>query len=92
MSGFGVRAVLALLAGVSLVTIAVTMAMLRARRVTVPSTTAGDAGRPAARNRVAVIVVVFVALQATNAAVVAVMSPRSPWSRSASRPAPAIAR
>src|SRR5258705_7312381 len=75
MSGFGVRAVIALLVGVSLLTIAVTTAMLRASGATVLRKTAEDVGRPAARSRVAAIVALFVALQATNAAAVAVMTP-----------------
>jgi len=75
MSGFGVRAVLALLGGVSLLTIAVTTAMLRPRPlVDLALASVSPVGPSASRGRVAVIVVVFVALQATNAAAIAVMT------------------
>jgi SET family sugar efflux transporter-like MFS transporter len=78
ISGFGVRAVLVLLAAVSVLTIAVTAVMARHCRTTTVAAETTDAGggdRPRRSvGRIAVVVGVFVALQATNAATVAVMT------------------
>lgn len=75
IAGFGPRAVLAALAVVALLTIATAAAMLRAiGGAEHESTAAGAAHAPVSRTRVAVVLVVFVALQATNSAVVSIMT------------------
>ena len=79
MAGYGPRAVLAALAAVSVLTIGSAVAMLPERRAArgepVPDA-GGDSGdrTTVSRRRIAVIVGVFVALQATNSAVVSVMA------------------
>ena len=74
IAGSGPRAVLALLAAVATLTIAATAVLLRRAgpAPVVPAT--GDEQVPAGRGHVAIILVVFVALQATNSAVVSIMT------------------
>ncbi|GIF20669.1 SET family sugar efflux transporter-like MFS transporter [Actinoplanes tereljensis] len=86
IAGSGPRAVLALLAGVAVLTTATTTAMLRAgtpvagvtegKSATggggaVDGASVGDSGK---RGRIAIVLVVFVALQATNSAAVSIMT------------------
>ena len=77
IAGFGPRAVLAALAAVSILTIGTTAAMLGAPAVPEigPAEDVGDDDQaPVAKGRVATVLVVFVALQATNSASVAVLA------------------
>jgi MFS transporter, SET family, sugar efflux transporter len=71
IGGFGPRAILAAIAAVAVLNIATTAAMRTA--VVRPSDAPVEDGR-VPRRRVAAVVVVFIALQATNSATVSVMS------------------
>lgn len=75
MGWFGNRAILAAIAAVAVLNIATTAAMLGrpASRHPEPAEPSRD-GRPMSRAGVAVIVAAFVALQASNSAVVSIMS------------------
>jgi MFS transporter, SET family, sugar efflux transporter len=76
IGGFGTRSVLVLLGAVAVLTIATTAAMLRSAAGTraEPETPASSGRAPVSRRRIAVLLVVFVALQATNSAVVSIMA------------------
>ncbi|BCY09102.1 MFS transporter [Actinoplanes sp. L3-i22] len=75
LTGSGPKAVLVLLAAVAVLTITATAGLLRAGPVSTPIRDGAGGGRaPMPRGRVATILVVFVALQATNSAVVSVMA------------------
>ena len=71
MSGFGNRAILAAIAVVAVLNVATTAATRR--QVDVAVAPPSESAEPTSRTRTAVIVVAFVALQATNSAIVAVM-------------------
>ena len=71
IGGFGPRAILAAIAAVAVLNIATTAAM---RTAVVRESDAPADGGPVPRGRVAVVVIVFIALQATNSATVSVMS------------------
>ncbi|MBB2946324.1 SET family sugar efflux transporter-like MFS transporter [Actinoplanes lutulentus] len=74
LTGSGPRAVLVLLAAVAVLTIAATTAMLRTDGPPPAPEVGGDDRTQVSRGRVATIMVVFVALQATNGAVVSIMT------------------
>ena len=78
VAGFGTRAVLAVLAAVAVLTIATTTAMLRSpggpESALAATGTGDDDEAPTSRRRVATTLIVFVALQATNSAVVSIMT------------------
>ncbi len=71
IAGFGSRAVLAAIAVVAVLNIATTAAMRNSPRDVVAE---DEPKAPVPRGRVALVVVVFIALQATNSATVSVMS------------------
>jgi SET family sugar efflux transporter-like MFS transporter len=77
MSGFGNRAILAAIAGVAVLNVVTTAAMLNRRSSTdaePPRAAAPDDDRPMSRPAVAVIVAAFIGLQATNTVVVSIMT------------------
>jgi MFS transporter, SET family, sugar efflux transporter len=78
MSGFGNRAILVAIAAVAVLNIATTAAMFTKRSVVGPeqaeSSDSVNEDPPMSRLGLAVIVIAFVALQATNAATISIMS------------------
>ena len=78
IGAFGNRAILLAIAAVAVLNVATTAAMLARRSASAErepgATAAADTERPLSRAGVALIVVAFVALQATNSAVVSIMS------------------